>query len=244
MIKFYRKIRQKLLSENKFSKYIIYAIGEIILVVIGILIALQVNNVNQSNLIDKKISNYLNEIKLNLENEIDRSNLVVEFYDKRDSILKLVVLDKLSKEDYVTGSGQHNPQYAILNWNYININQNAYNNLVLISSDIPEEYRSIYKELNTLYDVSGENLIVRKSKLQDKMRVFSDYLRDNKDWFHKLVIGLDPEEDMIKYFMEDPFYKNYVMEYYDDAMKLKLATSDYAEQAQVVVSKITELENQ
>jgi len=47
MIKFFRKIRQKLLTENKFSKYLIYAIGEIILVVIGILIALQINNWNQ-----------------------------------------------------------------------------------------------------------------------------------------------------------------------------------------------------
>ncbi|NER17556.1 DUF6090 family protein [Spongiivirga citrea] len=46
MIKFFRKIRQKLLSENKFSKYLIYAIGEIVLVVIGILIALQINNWN------------------------------------------------------------------------------------------------------------------------------------------------------------------------------------------------------
>ena len=46
MIKFFRKIRQKLLTENKFSKYILYAIGEIILVVIGILIALQINNWN------------------------------------------------------------------------------------------------------------------------------------------------------------------------------------------------------
>ena len=43
MIKFFRKIRQNLLTENKFSKYILYAIGEIILVVIGILIALQLN---------------------------------------------------------------------------------------------------------------------------------------------------------------------------------------------------------
>ena len=48
MIKFFRKIRQKLLSENKFSKYLIYAIGEIILVVIGILIALQINNANEN----------------------------------------------------------------------------------------------------------------------------------------------------------------------------------------------------
>jgi len=44
MIKFFRKIRQQLLIENKFSKYLIYAIGEIVLVVIGILIALSVNN--------------------------------------------------------------------------------------------------------------------------------------------------------------------------------------------------------
>jgi hypothetical protein len=46
MIKLFRKIRHKLLSENKFSKYLIYAVGEIILVVIGILIALQINNWN------------------------------------------------------------------------------------------------------------------------------------------------------------------------------------------------------
>lgn len=47
MIKFFRHIRQKLLSESKFSKYLFYAVGEIILVVIGILIALQINNWNE-----------------------------------------------------------------------------------------------------------------------------------------------------------------------------------------------------
>ena len=47
MIKFFRKIRQKMLTENKFSKYLLYAIGEIVLVMIGILLALQVNISNQ-----------------------------------------------------------------------------------------------------------------------------------------------------------------------------------------------------
>lgn len=46
MIKFFRKIRQRLLTENKLSKYLIYAVGEIFLVVIGILIALGINNWN------------------------------------------------------------------------------------------------------------------------------------------------------------------------------------------------------
>lgn len=47
MIKFFRKIRKKLLEQNRVSKYLLYAIGEIVLVVIGILIALQINNWNE-----------------------------------------------------------------------------------------------------------------------------------------------------------------------------------------------------
>ena len=47
MIKFFRHIRQRMIKENRVSKYLIYAIGEILLVVIGILIALEINNRNE-----------------------------------------------------------------------------------------------------------------------------------------------------------------------------------------------------
>jgi|TARA_R110002020_G_scaffold396281_1_gene606303 sensor domain CHASE-containing protein len=53
MIKFFRKIRQRMLSESKFSRYLLYAIGEIILVVIGILIALQINTWNEERKLDR-----------------------------------------------------------------------------------------------------------------------------------------------------------------------------------------------
>jgi hypothetical protein len=46
MIKVIRQTRQRLLIKNKFNKYLLYAMGEIVLVAIGILIALQVNNLN------------------------------------------------------------------------------------------------------------------------------------------------------------------------------------------------------
>ncbi|MCP9200838.1 DUF6090 family protein [Gramella sp. GC03-9] len=62
-MKFFRRIRQKLLSENKFSKYLVYAIGEIVLVVIGILIALGINNYNQEQILRKKEQVYLNGLK-------------------------------------------------------------------------------------------------------------------------------------------------------------------------------------
>ncbi|MFC3880466.1 hypothetical protein ACFOSV_09780 [Algoriphagus namhaensis] len=62
MLNFFRKIRQKLLTQNisdgqagKFSKYLTYAIGEIILVVIGILIALQINTWNENRIINNSL---------------------------------------------------------------------------------------------------------------------------------------------------------------------------------------------
>jgi len=69
MLKFFRRIRHKLLSENKFSKYLIYTIGEIFLVVIGILIALQINNWNEQNRIDNSINNHLTILRQNLEED-------------------------------------------------------------------------------------------------------------------------------------------------------------------------------
>ena len=76
MIKFFRKIRQGLLKENKFSKYLLYAIGEIILVVIGILIALQLNNLNDQ----KKINMQEKKLLAELVNNLDENIAILEDY--------------------------------------------------------------------------------------------------------------------------------------------------------------------
>ena len=66
MLTFFRRIRQNLLKENRFSKYLLHAIGEIILVVIGILIALQVNNWNEQRKQRDKELHYLSNLKTDL----------------------------------------------------------------------------------------------------------------------------------------------------------------------------------
>lgn len=96
-MKIFRKIRQKLLSESKFSRYLIYAIGEIILVVIGILIALAINNHNEENKNIEQEQVILKQLKtdykanlLQLENKIEmRRKLITE---------SLTVLDIISKD--------------------------------------------------------------------------------------------------------------------------------------------------
>ena len=100
MIKFFRKIRQQMLSENKFSKYFLYAIGEIILVVIGILIALQINNWNE----DRK--DILKERKMlqDIRNDISKNIANIEegiIYTKEGKQCNLNVLNYLEgKKEY------------------------------------------------------------------------------------------------------------------------------------------------
>jgi len=66
MIKFFRNIRKTLLAEGKTTKYLKYAIGEIVLVVIGILIALQINNWNQGRQQRQKEKKILVELRRDL----------------------------------------------------------------------------------------------------------------------------------------------------------------------------------
>lgn len=100
MFKFFRRIRQKLISENKFSQYLLYAIGEIILVVIGILIALQINNYSEQKKERKQeiilLQNLSKDVGLDIKqiesnskktNErLGRLNTTLSFLNNKDSI--------------------------------------------------------------------------------------------------------------------------------------------------------------
>lgn len=88
MIKLFRNVRQRLLTENRFKKYLLYAIGEIILVVIGILIALQINNWNENNKLEDKKQGYylqllddLNKDKIAARETIEKFENYLEEYD-------------------------------------------------------------------------------------------------------------------------------------------------------------------
>ncbi len=110
MIKFFRKIRRKLLSENKFSKYLIYATGEIVLVVIGILIAVQINTWNQ-NRISKKVEKViLNRLILDLNQDHQR-------YEELDSIYSVMYKNNKDFSQLIRKSTLNDDDYnAIINF--------------------------------------------------------------------------------------------------------------------------------
>ena len=78
MLRFFSKIRFKLAAENKVGKYLRYAIGEILLVVIGILIALQINNWNEARKDQMRLKNHYEELLNELNGDRDRLKEIIE----------------------------------------------------------------------------------------------------------------------------------------------------------------------
>lgn len=122
MIKFFRSIRQKLVSNNKFGKYLLYALGEIVLVVFGILIALQINNWNEAKKNHAFEIRMLSEVKKALDNDIAYFKRMVKRYEKLDSsssMLIRLVHQKASFEDSLYRNQSFRWYYLRTGNNYI-----------------------------------------------------------------------------------------------------------------------------
>jgi len=98
MIKFFRKIRYNLMEQNKTGKYLKYALGEILLVMIGILLALQVNNWNEERKKSLKENYYLNSIKSSIKLSQKELNRVIDdaelISSSADTLFIMIAMNK------------------------------------------------------------------------------------------------------------------------------------------------------
>ena len=174
MIHFFRKIRHQLFTNNKFSKYLLYAIGEIVLVVIGILIALQINNWNNQKLLNKaEVKSYqnikrqiiedkaeLNQVKgynnyFKKSSEIANKIIEVQDYNKVDSLALMAMGLSLYTDFHSSG---HIYETLV----------NSGDIKLLKNSEIPSKLQKLemtYINVNNLEDIHWEIIINELSPL-------------------------------------------------------------------------------
>ena len=117
MLRFFSKIRYKLAAENRVAKYLRYAIGEILLVVVGIVIALQLNIANEKHKNKEQLREYLIALNQEIESNIglineslDRNNILVNLTHYYLSALNTAEPDTIKESTITRMTGAMGPQ--------------------------------------------------------------------------------------------------------------------------------------
>jgi hypothetical protein len=209
MIKFFRKIRQNLLNKNKVGKYLLYAFGEIILVIIGILIALNLNQRSEQKKAEAKIDAIFGEVMLELENFINKGEGLIYFYRRKDSLSSVILNTELTYVDYT--DEKNDALWEIpLRKPTLEIDSYAYKALMLHIDEIPERYTDKVRILNALYNSMYANIDEYSEKIENMVYRNNEELVENFEWY------TDPNKKnkgAITYRLNDFKFKNKVKRY-------------------------------
>ena len=219
MIKFFRKIRYTLMEQNKTGKYLKYAIGEIVLVMLGILLALQVNNWNEARKATKQEVKILTELKNDLATN---QNEIIESYVRTNERQKSAVLilnyleERLPVDDSLKRAFESikgDVIFNMANTSYKFVESQGINTL---SNDslrirITEMFERHLKNIRTREDrnrniVDSELIPLMYERFKSSLTIDEDFSFSNEN----LNMPID-----IKSLREDPIFRNAIIRLQD-----------------------------
>ena len=207
MLKFFRGIRRKLIDEGNLKRYLIYGIGEIILVVIGILIAVRLNNWNQERITKNEIENLLDKVEEDLARNIRHLNSIINVYHVNDSLTRKVIYNQVSLEDYYTNDDLEN---ILFRFKFPNITYENIEKIVEKEESIDSKYEKVIeaaKELlrANIYDQLSGNPVM-------------DFYNENVDFKMSQPLWMVKSDSLsilrrYHYFLDDENYKKQLLRY-------------------------------
>lgn len=234
MLHFFRKIRRDLLENSQFFKYVKYAVGEIILVVLGILIALYINNQNELRKEREKFDLTLVEVEKELINNIYWARFVISEFTVLDSLFLSLVIDSVKFEDQrkyrETFGGIYNP--IIEDNSFRKLEQ--FNRLTIQQDSIKDQLFSLNSSGSLFLDKYAHELIELSKKNTETIRKY--------DWY--LSWNLKQKDDrIIDYFVNDPEYPKMVIDKFSLVSGFRSSLNRYDMLAYSVYKKVYEYLN-
>ena len=206
MIKFFRKIRQNLLSEGKTGKYLKYAIGEIFLVVIGILIALQINNWNDQRKLNKEVSKINERLFQDIDNDIRDLYSKKVYWENKVPVFNKVFNDSVTLDLFDEGYTRLVTSIDITSLNKTGIQQLKALN---INDNLSVRIIELYNEME------NSTIIPDEIDIDDRANDFVNYLKEKNyswypEWISKTIKKDNSSKELQDYFLTSIRYRNEV----------------------------------
>ena len=240
MIKFFRKIRQRLLAENRFGKYLAYAIGEISLVIIGILIALWINNSNQVRIKQERIEATLEAIQNNIVQDTYFSNWLTNRYI-RSHLLYTKIFDDQINFEHLGEEEQDEIWDASFQVTVYYIQASGYAQLMESLNEVPPEYSRLLTDLNLLYKIRARTL---ESMSEENRRIknsYIDYLKNNQHWQAVDDYRHEPSDAQVEFYRHNPVFKSHVASLHWSVMDIMWAHSLYRQKGMETYIQINDI---
>jgi hypothetical protein len=232
MIKFFRKIRQNLLSEGNTGKYLKYAIGEIVLVVIGILIAIQVSNWNEVRKSNNKTEALFDKFEDELFYTIKNADNDISNSIKADSEIKRILGNKVTRQEYINNDSLKD----LITWRItLNPELDNMDKLKEREEELDKKYNEILLLINR-FGFDREREVDAMNALRFSSEQNSDYITLNFPWA-RLSDSLS-QESAYRYFLTDENYKNRLFTHWKKGMDYATIITSYRIELLLILSKL------
>lgn len=234
MLKFFRRIRYNLMDTGKTTKYFKYAIGEILLVVIGILIALQINNWNEKRLKQEQLISVYERILTDIDNVVQELSVNLDYYTGIEFIFKRVINDSLTPDLFDVGLSRILTNFgAATSLNMTGVNQLKTLN---VKDSLSLRIIDTYNQMELVLINSFEKRINQES--QDLVNIFRDNYAWYPEYMGKTIMQDNSSKELQDYFLNSSEYRHRVISNY------QLLYVNYVTQLKTSIKKLNAIKEE
>lgn len=207
---FFRKFRVRFLKEGKFAPYLSYALGEIVLVVIGILIAVSINNWDQSRKENENFEKVVQIVIQDIKSDLNEIKTLNDFYSNQKVVFEMLMNESMTDSVFINTKGSNS---LITYYEPFNIEKRGYSLLKGFPDDI-----------HNMKDSNVVKLLENYAYFIEINRINSELLNSNIErnivemvhkypWFSEVAQRKYPKE-YLDYVLHDPIFRNKVCYHY------------------------------
>jgi hypothetical protein len=202
-MKIFRKNRNELVKKKNephaVKKYVVYALGEIVLVVIGILLALGINNWNQKRIEANQQRVIAEAVLKQMHRDLEQLEKQLDYMETQEELYDLFLTDRVLTEDEEIRKLFNGPFLVTTGFEILNLDDKVLEFLKQRST-IKTDFSTILEKIEVKYKDSKAKLTLSEEFIVTELIANLNYIRANHDWYYKLVINGTLDVSEYKYF--------------------------------------------
>ncbi|RDK85218.1 hypothetical protein C8D94_10336 [Marinirhabdus gelatinilytica] len=224
------------ISGKRFGNYILYAIGEIVLVVLGILIAVGINNWNEDKKEADRLATYLHNYRTDLVTDTTVIGINLRLLEQKKEAFHLVLSDTMTKQQLMTTPLAFS---LITTHRPLQLQNKGYNELKNYASNDRTMTDSLVSTIITTHAAFDDLIMQAQERINKDIDENLGYFKNNKEWMADLL-SQKLSDDVIAYFLSDDYRNRASLHYVLVYKNLHTFLSAYNDHAIGLLERIDE----